>query len=399
MVRVEICVAVIGLCSLRLDAANDDLQLMWKVPKESQFLGFCADNGNGEFTAYVISPEAPITIFSSEHLEEDNLPSARIRKKSRALIGCSGFEVIYLRPEFVFETPPYRVESLFLPSESISGEVSAILGGPFFRDCVLKYEPSKGKAQIRRSSIEVRQPIRAYSGRRVPGKGLALDGIKLNGKETECRLSFCADMDLVLGDAMQMEFSSAEIGHMAKLDLLTKSNPIVQAPVEKQIAFISRIDLDAIVIDKVCCLFDHQSSGLQIGWSLLQDFDFEIEFHGSEFDFRIYDTTTTRNKLHRKSELECIMTDDGLRIVGVANWSVLSQYLQPEDFVVRAGQQTYPGDMRRNAEVFLLSQRFNGGTIEVIRNSARLIINIPKDESSFETRDRFLFKSASQHVR
>ena len=395
-VKLYVCIVAVSAWCCELDAAADDLQLAWKVPKESQFLGFCGDNGNDDFTIYVIAPEVPKTIFSREKVEEKKLHSSPLRKKSGTLSGYNGYEVIYLSPECVFEKPPFCVESLLLPSESISGEISAILGGPFVQERVLKYEPSKGKAQIRRSSIEIRQPIRSYSGRVGPGQGLSLDDIKLRGKNTECRLSFCADVDLVLGTAMQQELSQAELGHLVKLDLLTNSNPIVHAPVAKQLAFVDSLDLDGLVIDKICCLLDDQCCGLHIGWGLLQDFDFEMEFHGTELEFRIYDAPTTRKKLLRKSELNCMMTDVGLRIVDLANWSTLFHYLQKGDLVLRAGEHEYPGEILRNAEMRLLSQRFNGGTIEVIRNGVRMNIDITKDESSFELRDRFLFNRESR---
>jgi hypothetical protein len=85
------------------------------------------------------------------------------------------------------------------------------------------------------------------------------------------------------------------------------------------------------------------------------------------------------------------MTDDGLQVVEIASWSTLFQYLQKDDLVVRAGDQVYPGAIYRNAEIGLLSQRFNGGFIEIIRNTSRIIVDVPKDENAFDMRDRFLF--------
>jgi len=390
-VPLVVCIVVLSAWHRDIIVANDDLQLMWKVPRESQFLGFCFDNGNDDFALFVIAPEMPITIYSRQIVDEKILSSPPPRKKSRLLKGFNGLEIIHLSPEGDFQRPPFAVDSLLLPSESASGEVSAILGYPFTREFILKYDSSQGKAQIRRSSIEIRRPIRSYSGRQAPGQGLVLDGMKLQGKNAECLLSFCADVDLVLGSAVQQELSPSDFGHVVNLDLLTNSNPIVPAPVAKQFAFINRLELDLIKINKVCCLLDDQCPGMQIGWGLLQDFDFEIEFHGTEFEFRIYDISTTRNKKFRKGELNCIMTDDGLQVVEIASWSTLFQYLQKDDLVVRAGDQVYPGAIYRNAEIGLLSQRFNGGFIEIIRNTSRIIVDVPKDENAFDMRDRFLF--------
>ena len=382
---------VLFLWNFKLVASSDDLLLMWNVPKESQFLGFCSDNERDGFSVYVVAPEMPKSLFSQERLNEEGKHTKQARSKAMTLTGYNGFRPRYLSPECVFDRSPYGIESLFLPSESIAGEVLAILGYPFTENFVLKYEPSHLRAQIRRSSIEVRQPLRSYTGRQSLGRGLVLDSVSLQGKNTDCRLTFCADVDLVLGTEIWQELTHDHLGHQVSIDLLTNSSPTVLIPVTKTFAFIREIDVDNIKIDKACCLFDDQCQGIQIGWGLLQDLDFELEFHGKDFEFRVYETPKDRNKIFRKGELTCNMVDGGLQIVEIADWSTLSKYLMKNDIVHCAGDQIFPGVIRRNAEIAMLSQRFGGGSIEVDRKESKIKIDVPKDPNSFVLRDQFLF--------
>lgn len=391
-----ICVIVLNNNPIEAVGANDNLLLKWNVPTESQFLGFCGVDEKSNISLYVIAPEASKTLFSKERYDDESGLSSRSKKKYSLLKNHCGFTVTYMSPDCVVDRSPYGFESLSLASESVSGEISAFLGFPFLRDCVLKYQPITREAQLRRSSIETRRPVRSYSGRLSAGHGLVLDGIKFQGVNTECRLSFCSDIDLIFGDEIRRSLEPNDLGQVVVRGSLTNSNPMVRVPVEKKFTYVKKLDLDGMEIEQLCCLPESECVGIKIGWGLLQDVDFELEFTGTELELRVYDTPLVRDKILRTGELKCDMTDEGLYVSEIADWSVLSKILQKEDVISRAGDQTYPGELSSNAQVCLLMQRLTGGVIEVLRNGEKITISVPKNAVSFKERDSFLFKSETK---
>lgn len=385
----------------KLFSYQDNLLLESRVPRESAFLGFCVDSTNKSKQLYLVFPEQPVSVFSIEKMNSEILAKKGLlhdpryaQKKHLTLSDFGGYEIQFVGPNCNIASPLSAPGSLAIPSKLNAGEISAMLGYPFVKGCVLKYQPLKGKLQILDSSNDKRKPLRTYFGHRTTEKGIYLTGMSVHGVKSDCSLAFASELDFELGTDMVSVFPSDVQGHSVSLGFTTDS--LTGSPVEKSIIHVSRFDVDGIGFKKTIVSPNPSLSGVRIGWGGLQTLDFELDCTDEQICFRVYDFNPYPEKLHRLGEFDTEMCDDGLKILSVSDWSVFHDLLKENDVVVRSGEITFPGVMHRNAELSLLSQRYSGGKIVLLRDGKELTLVLSSGKEAFAARDTFLFQPRQQ---
>jgi hypothetical protein len=376
-----------------------DVVLESLVPRESQFAGFSIPSSTGRYLTFVIAPELPATAFAKEcdiqSLFQDRNPiqaSEDMVPKAIRSLRDGGYSLIRRSPSFTFERGRFTIQSLEIPREVAGGEICGFLGYNFLKGTVLKYRPSPPTLQILNASADSRKPIRRWRGKHIDGERLQLsESLSLNGVSQNVILRFLSQFELSFGFDVHRGIPESEIGKRVSVNTTYAANRKLDFQRTRHLFFHKQVELDGISLNQVCYSLTEKQAKLEIGWGLLQKWDFEIIFSETEFDFLLYGLNAEPSILIRDGEFQSRMTEDGLLVESVAEFSAVRRVLKAGDVVIRAGNESFPGVMLRPAEVAVFNQCLRGGEIEIIRENKKEVIRLESRSEDFRNRDYELF--------
>ena len=348
---IAICLLIVSGCQLVPCArAQDSIFLEAKLPtgfKEHLFVP--SEDGVG---LAMIAPEAPIDLAITGNLSQSE-SSARPKNSGYST------EVWKLADAGMLLTKGSSPELNMLAK--LNGEqITRVVGRVSLANRVLSFSNDLNRVKIH-SENEIHGDFVEWTITPLDSEMSAI-GIVLNGHPRFFKICFGVSRELAVPSEVfwQSEFA----GDVNQVDNQFRSDGKTERLAHS--LRVKSINLNGWELKDVDV---SESKEFEIGFGLLQRFNFDFSFLNNDPKLRIAMTKTTNTPPPRlrSGEILSMMCADGLLIVGVPSWSRFFGILKDNDIVTESNDVHLDGQLRDSAKAHLLFAWEAGTDISISR--------------------------------